>query len=133
MTAATEGRNTKRRNAESVGHPVNAGNTVFAGTLVALLTAGGNAVPAGTAASGDAVGVAESTVLGDGVQIVEARRGCFLFANSLAGDQIARADIHGTAYVVDDQTVAKTDNTGVRKVAGKIIDVDATGVWVLVG
>ena len=38
-----------------------------------------------------------------------------------------------TAYIVDNQTVAKTDNSAARKKAGKIIDVDANGVWVLVG
>ena len=58
MTAAIEGRNTKRRNADQVSHPVNPGTTIYAGTLFALLTANGNAVPGGTAASGNSVGVA---------------------------------------------------------------------------
>jgi hypothetical protein len=31
---------------------------------------------------------------------------------------------------VDDQTVAKTDGTGARSVAGKVFDVDSGGVWV---
>lgn len=134
MTAATQGRNTKRREAKLVGHPVNTGATIYAGTLVALLTANGNAVPGGTAASGAAVGVAQDTVTGDGAAKVEVWRGeAFQFANSAAGDLITRADIGGTAYLVDDQTVAKTDNSAARKAAGKIIDVDAAGVWVLVG
>ncbi|MFB0515162.1 MAG: hypothetical protein ACETWG_00985, partial [Candidatus Neomarinimicrobiota bacterium] len=36
-------------------------------------------------------------------------------------------------YIVDDQTVAKTDGTGTRSPAGFIEDVDSNGVWVLVG
>lgn len=134
MTASTQGRNTKRRSATRVGHPVASGVTINAGTLVSLLTANGNAVPGGTAASGNAVGVAQDTVVGDGTKTVEAWRGeAFHFGNSASADAITRADIGATAYIADDQTVAKTDNTGARKAAGKIIDVDASGVWVLVG
>lgn len=133
MTAATEGRNTKRRNADQVSHLVNTGATIFAGTLVTLLTASGKAVPGGTAAAGAAVGVAEDTVIGDGVSQVNTRRGCFQFANSASTDLIAIKDIGATCYVVDDSTVALTDNSAARKAAGKIIDVDAGGVWVLVG
>lgn len=133
MTAATAGRNTKRRNADQVSHPVNIGATIYAGTLIALLTASGNAVPAGTAGAGAAVGVAEYTVTGDGTQRVSARRDCFQFANSAAADEIKRADIGATCFVVDDSTVAKTDNSAARKAAGKVIDVDAAGVWVEVG
>ena len=48
-------------------------------------------------------------------------------------DLIAKADIGAICYVVDNQTVAKTDNSTARKAAGKIIDVDADGVWVEVG
>ena len=36
-------------------------------------------------------------------------------------------------YIVDDQTVAKTNGTNTRSVAGKIIAVDADGVWVKIG
>lgn len=133
MTAATEGRNTKRRDAEFVAHPVNTGATIFAGTMFTLLTANGNAVAAGTAAAGAAVAVAEDTVTGDGINSVTGRRGCFQFANSAAGDLIARADIGATCFIADDQTVAKTDATGTREAAGKVIDVDAGGVWVEVG
>lgn len=136
MTASTQGRNTKRREATRVGHPVNPGATIHAGTLVSLLAATGNAVPGGTASSGPAVGVAQDTVTGaaDGSSIVDTWRGlAFQFDNSAAADAITRADISATAYIEDDQTVAKTDGSGARKAAGEIIDVDAGGVWVLIG
>jgi predicted RecA/RadA family phage recombinase len=61
---------------------------------------------------------------------VKTRRGVFRFANSAAGDAIGRTEIGKTVYVVDDQTVAKTDNSGARPAAGKCFDVDANGVWV---
>ena len=133
MAAATEGRNTKRRNADKIAGLVNAAAVIFAGTLVTRLTANGNLVPAGTAAAGVAVGVAEETVTGDGVKTLEYSRGCYQFANSASGDLITTADIGNTCYVVDNQTVAKTDSSGTRKAAGKIVDVDAGGVWVEVG
>ena len=131
--ATTEGRNTKRRNADQVSALVNTGATIYAGTLITRLTASGNAVPAGTASAGVAVGVAEDTVTGDGVKTCEYSRGCYQFKNSASGDLIAAGDIGATCYIVDNDTVAKTDNRAARKAAGKIIDVDANGVWVEVG
>jgi hypothetical protein len=130
MTSTTEGRNTKRRNPDRVSLLVDTGVTVLAGTMVAVLTATGEAVAGGAASSGNVIGVAETTVTGDGVERVDARFGCFQFANSASTDLIAAGDIGGIAYVVDNQTVAKTDNGGARKIAGVIVDVDAAGVWV---
>ena len=131
--ATTEGRNTKRRNADKVSGLVNTAATLYAGTMVTRLTASGNLVPAGTASAGVAVGVAEDTVTGDGVKTCEYSRGCYQFKNSASGDLIAAGDIGNTCYVVDNETVAKTDNSAARKAAGKIVDVDANGVWVEVG
>lgn len=131
---ATAPRNTKRRDASLVAHLVHLAAVIYAGTMVALRTADGAAVPAGTAASGNCVGVAEESVTGDGTNTVRCAIGkAFHFANSAGGDEIVRADIGGIAYVVDDETVAKTDDGGDRVIAGSIVDVDAAGVWVLVG
>ena len=44
-----------------------------------------------------------------------------------------QADVGADCYIVDDQTVAKTNGTNTRSVAGKIIAVDADGVWVKLG
>jgi hypothetical protein len=38
--------------------------------------------------------------------------------------------IGNDCYIVDDQTVAKTNGTATRSIAGKIRAVDAQGVWV---
>lgn len=134
MTAATQGRLAPRRDGTELSLLVNPGTTVYAGTLVSPLTATGLAVPGGTAASGAAVAVAQETVTGDGTARVRAWRGyAWRFDNSAGADAITIANIGNTAYIADDQTVAKTDNDSARAAAGKIIDVDAAGVWVLVG
>lgn len=61
---------------------------------------------------------------------VEYSRQTARFANSGAADAITAAEIGDVCYIVDDQTVAKTDGTGSRSPAGLIAAVDAQGVWV---
>ena len=61
------------------------------------------------------------------------RKGCFPFNNSAGADEIDLTDIGATAYIVDDETVALTDDTGARSAAGEIFDVNEYGVWVLLG
>jgi hypothetical protein len=61
---------------------------------------------------------------------VDIEKGIFHFANSADTDEITTADIGSNCYIVDDQTVAKTDGTGTRSIAGEVFDVDAQGVWV---
>jgi len=131
--SATQGRNTKRRNGDEISLVVKSGTTIYAGTMVAVLTADGTAVPAGTASSGNAVGVAEDTVTGDGTLRITIRRGCFQFANSASSDLIALKDIGSIAYVAADDTVALTDGSATRVIAGSISDVDSVGVWVQIG
>jgi len=132
MVALTAGRNTPRRENDDVeGHPVQNGAVIFQGALVCL-NAAGSAVPGTTAVGLVALGRAEEAVVGDGVRTVRTRRGTLRFANSAAGDAITRAEIGDQAFVVDDQTVAKTNGGGTRSLAGIIRDVDAQGVWVLI-
>lgn len=136
MTALATGRNTPRRLAKRYSKPVAGSATIYAGSLVALLTSGGYAVPAGTASSGRALFIADATVSGggtDGLNQIEGDAACGRFENSASADLITFADIGQPCYIVDDQTVAKTDNSGARQIAGAIVDVDATGVWVDVG
>lgn len=95
-----------------------------------------NAAKAVDAATYQAVGVAQETVTGAGadgdvkVNVVSAE---WLFKNSAAGDAIVAADIGKDCYIVDDETVAKTNPNSTRARAGKITQVDATGVVVRVG
>lgn len=133
MAALTKDRNTKRRDGVVYSDPVAATTKIFTGSLVCL-NAAGNAVPGSTSTTLKARGVAQEQIdnltgaIGD--KRVETRRGVFPFANSTSTDEITRADIGANAYIVDDQTVAKTSGTNTRSVAGVIRDVDSDGVWV---
>jgi hypothetical protein len=99
------------------------------------LTAAGYAQGGATATTLKAAGVANETAdntagaSGD-IKVTVRRDGWFRFANSASGDLITIADIGNSCYIVDNQTVAKTDGGTTRSVAGKIRDVDAQGVWI---
>lgn len=133
MTAATTPRDTPLVTTGSVARDVAAATRILAGTIVCL-SAAGYAVPGTTATTLVADGRAEDTVdnltgaAGD--QKVLVRKGTFRFANSASTDLIGRTEIGKTVYLVDNQTVAKTDGGGTRSVAGKVFNVDAQGVWV---
>ena len=133
MVALTEGRVTKSRELRVVARPMAAGVKIFEGSLSAL-TAAGYATPGAVSATLKKPGRARATVDNTGgaagAKTVEIEYGCFQFANSAAGDAITAADIGSDCYVVDDQTVAKTNGTDTRSKAGTVFDVDAQGVWV---
>jgi hypothetical protein len=130
--ALTSDRNTPFRTGDDVVHPIAATKKIYAGSLVAL-NASGYAVPGSAATTLIAVGRAEAQVDNssgtNGDKNITVRRGIFRFANSGA-DVVTRTEIGKSCYIVDDQTVAKTDGTGTRSVAGKVIDLDSAGVWV---
>lgn len=134
MTALAADRNTPERLGDDFEFPVAAATKIYAGAIV-MLNASGDATKGATATGQTCVGRAEEQVDNTGAagaKTVKVRKGVFRWANSAAGDAITRAEIGDTCYIVDDQTVAKTDGTGTRSAAGKIVDVDADGVWVLV-
>lgn len=133
MAALAKDRNTLRRDGNQMEPLVAAGAVIFGGALVAI-NAGGYAVPGSTATTLKAAGVAErradNTGGSAGAIRVRLRKGPHQFANSTSADAIALSDIGTDCYIVDDQTVAKTNGTNTRSVAGKVFDVDADGVWV---
>ena len=133
MTAATQNRNTPHRLGLSRGLPVAADTVCFAGTI-AVINTGGFLEPGTTATGLTAAGVFEryqdNTDGADGDQIAEVNRGNFCMANSAGADEITLADIGQVCFIVDNQTVAKTDGTATRSPAGIVDDVDDGGVWV---
>lgn len=136
MAALSKDRATPERTGALDVIPVAAATKIYAGALVCR-NAAGDAVPGSVAttlkAAGRAEEQADNTTGAAGDVSVKTRRGTFRFDNSAAGDLIAKADIGATAYIVDDQTVAKTNGSNTRSAAGKIRDVDAIGVWVEIG
>lgn len=133
MTALTQDRKTPMKAGDMLVLPVAASTKIFAGSLVAI-NASGYAVPGSTSTTLKGAGRAEQAVDNSGgsagALTVEVRKGVFLFGNSASADLITIADIGNDCYIVDDQTVAKTNGSATRSVAGKIFDVDASGVWV---
>lgn len=129
----TQDRNVPRTDGVLFADPAAAATTIYAGALVAL-NASGQAVPASATVAQRTRGVAQAQVNNSagaaGALLVPIRRGVYRFDNSAAGDLITVADIGAVCYVVDDETVAKTDAVGTRPVAGTIRIVDADGVWV---
>lgn len=124
-----------RREGNKSTPPMKGSTKIWNGALVVMDT--GLAVPGKAATGLVTLGIATETVDntngGDGDVKVTVERGCFKFFNSTSTDAIAAADIGKDCYVVDDQTVAKTNGTNTRSVAGKVVDVDSDGVWVQVG
>jgi hypothetical protein len=126
----TADRNTPRRDGVQYEDPVAAGQTIYRGALVCL-NASGELVKGAVATTLKARGVAETSTLdANYTGTVRSRRGVHRFRNSAAGDAIAAADIGTNCFIVDDETVAKTNGSSTRSVAGVVRAVDAQGVWV---
>lgn len=133
MTATTTDRRTASRPGRDLALGVKASTLIPAGVIVAKDTSG-RAVN-GTATATDLVlGVskeqADNSGGADNAIKVPIARGIWCFGNSASGDLIAASEIGLTCYVVDNQTVAKTDNSSARPAAGKVHDVGPEGVWV---
>lgn len=130
--ALAKDRNTPFRHVTEYVIPIAAGVTCFAGGI-ACLSATGFGRPGYVATTLKTLGVFVDQVTNagaDGAVTARVRRGTYRFKNSASTDAIALTDIGATCYVVDDETVAKTNGTNTRSAAGIIRDVDAQGVWV---
>lgn len=131
MTALAADRPTPRRAGRDFEFPHKTGIVFFHGAL-AVLDSSGDCEPGRTATGLVAVGVCRTATADPGRPDgrVRIERGVFPFANSASADAITAADWGKTVYIVDDQTVAKTNGTNTRSAAGICRGVDADGVWV---
>ncbi|MGQ3072568.1 MAG: hypothetical protein ACT7A5_16020 [Ferrovibrionaceae bacterium] len=134
MAALTGDRDTKRQADPSLqSYPVKAATKIYAGSYV-VMNSSGFAEPATAATGKTALGRAEhqadNSAGSNGDISILVRRGCFCWANSASSDLIALSEVGKTVYLVDDQTVAKTDGSSARSAAGIVRNVDASGVWV---
>ena len=133
MVALTTERNTRARIGDLRVEPVAATVKIWIGSLI-MRNAAGFLTKGATATGCVGVGRAEKTVDNTGAAgaaTVEYRVGVFLFANSAAADLITIADIGRVCFIVDDQTVAKTDGTATRSRAGIVDGIEPSGgVWV---
>jgi hypothetical protein len=133
MAALTADRNTPRRDGTELNLGLAASTKIYGGSIICR-NASGYVVPGSTSTTLKALGVAQQQVDNSagsaGAKKVQIRKGTFRFGNSASGDLITIADIGNDCFIVDDQTVAKTNGSATRSVAGKVHDVDAEGVWV---
>lgn len=142
MTALAAARNTPQMGdtpvAKNLSLPVAAAKKIYQGSLV-LPDVAGRATPAAAITTADQVcaGIAAETVDNSsgsaGALSVPVKTGIFRLANSASTDAMTIADRHRLCFAADDQTVARTSNSGRRAIAGRVVDVDADGVWVEVG
>lgn len=122
-------RNTQEREGAVFQYQLAASAVVHMGRMIMLHA--GLAKPASAIAAGKVVGIAQySAQQASGDEAVNAKRGTFLLNNSAAADEITAADVLSDCYVIDDQTVAKTNGGGTRPVAGRVEQVEGSGVWV---
>jgi len=116
--------------------PVKANAVIDQGNLVCLDSTG-YAILATEATNLLPVGRAEESVdatgLSSGAITIKCRLGAFKFKNSAAGDTIGVTELLKNVYVVNGETMAKTDNSGARSVGGKVLAVESDGVIVSIG
>lgn len=128
MTSATASRQTPGRVPGIRYFTSDAAGFGYLGCMVQL-NAAGLLVDASATAANITVGVAHFDFgASQGVSVDCSQ--VYPFVNSAGADAIAVTDIGKPAYVVDNQTVAKTSNSGARPVAGTIYDVNEYGVWI---
>jgi hypothetical protein len=131
MAPLTQDRNTPRLEGDERVGTLGASQSIFAGAIL-MRNSSGDLIEGATATGSFGAGMAleRKASVGAGTESIRYRPGIFRFANSSAGDLITKADIGTVCYIVDDQTVAKTNGTNTRSPAGVVDSVDANGVWV---
>ena len=130
--ALSQPRSTLERGRDILVVPVAANAVIQQGGLVAV-SAAGYAAPGAVSTTLKAGGRAEESVDNtggaDGARSVKLKRGVFLFKNA-AADPLTIADTLADCFIVDDETVARTNGGNTRSKAGKALEIEANGVWV---
>jgi hypothetical protein len=131
MPPLTDDRNTPELGYGSMTGLLGASQTIFAGALL-MRNAAGHIIRGATATGAVGVGRAEErkTSTSAGVTGIVYRPGTFRYANSASADEITAADIGRACWIVDDETVARTNGSNTRSKAGTVVAVEPLGVWV---
>jgi archaellum component FlaG (FlaF/FlaG flagellin family) len=113
-----------------------ASTTILKGTIVVLDSTGyakGPSAATTLITAGRAAETVDNSAGASGDLKIRVEPGQFRYNNSASTDAIGVTEVGKDCYLVDNQTVAKTDASGTRSRAGKVMDVDTDGVWVLLG
>lgn len=129
MADLSASRQSPRLVGDEFEYDVLASQTIWNGSMV-FLTAAGYATPT-TAVGLRCVGVAQkkadNSAGASGDIRVKVMPGVYEFHNSASSDEITIADLEKVCFVVDNQTVAKTDSAGTRAVAGIVKSIAPDG------
>lgn len=128
--AFSQDRATQQREGYEFAVPVAGSTVIYAGSIVAV-NSSGYAVPASDTAGLKVLGMAieqvDNSDGADGAKQVVIRR-CRAFL--LKGSSLSQANVGGTVYAVDDETVAASGTTNSIAV-GKLLEiVSSTAGWV---
>lgn len=131
--ALTADRNTPMRDGELVPVALAANAKVFAGGI-AVANASGYGAAGSTALNLTYLGCWHESVDNTGgangaKSALVRRRKAFKWKNH-AADLVTQAELGKACYIVDDETVAKTNGTNTRSAAGLVIMIESDGVWV---
>lgn len=128
MTAIVDDRDTAFRGGQVSYYPM-AATKIYKGTMVVF--SGGYVAPATQTTGVMCVGIASETVDNSdgnaGDKSIKVMRGVAKMTND-TGTAVVIGDVGKQCYALDNQTVTM-DATG-ASVAGRVFDVDASGVWV---
>lgn len=114
---------------------VNGGSSILKGTIVCL-DVNGDAVPGGAVstgalkAAGCAIASADNSAGSDGDLDIQVGCGVYKFRNS-SGSAISDAHVGSPCFVEDNDTVRASSGGGLYPCAGRVVQVDADGVRVL--
>ena len=136
MANLTQARPTIETLGEIYSLPMAAAALIYGGALTALNAAGfatKGAVATTLKQFGRAEETVDNTAGANAAKSIRVKTGIFLWTNSAAGDLITTAEIGTDCFIVDDQTVTKTNGGATRSRAGKVVMVDAAGVYVQMG
>lgn len=130
--ALSKDKGTLQKGANLLVLAVAAGAVIHGGAIVVIDA--GYANKATTKLGLKFAGIAEEAIDNaggiNGAKTIEVRRERLFFVKNSTGDPIAQADLFNQCYLEDDETVAKTNGTGTRSLAGRIVEVASNGIWV---
>jgi hypothetical protein len=135
MVALTAARNTPEAKGDIFEIGMAAATIVLQGALVAVNAAGfatKGAVSTTLKQFGMAKETVDNTAGANGAKTIKVKTGIFRWANHGA-DLVTVASIGADCFIQDDQTVAATNGGATRSRAGKVVWVDALGVYVQMG
>lgn len=138
MTVLTAARDTQKLGDDAVPSmrkvPLAATAKVYQGGLVCLSSGYGvaGAAGAGLVAIGRSRRTYDNSTGAAGDVVADVEAGIFHYAN-LGADPLTAADRGSPCFVHDDATVRRTNPAAAYALAGSVIDVDDSGVWVQVG